>query len=406
MPELTPTPNFSSMIDRAVAAYSSISGPHSERHPTRGSGQSAQQPVTSANFRRLALSMLQGGLDLLAETVPGGRQAQATGLHILSAGMRSVVLRVNLRGLAPDSVILKYFRRKDFATNSGGFGYLREKHGLAALSQIAPGLYPHLYAASDSARLLVLEDATVSLGVATVSLGDILGGRAGTGFTPPGLSGPGAATRPLLTTWVDTWAGVLGSPAQAAAQHTFVRALAQADRAASAPGAQPSPRLACKGLVVMAERAGLPPDSAKVEEWRQQVQSIMYPAPGDAVLSSGDFSPANLLISGTGYLAYSGHRRRAAPGSATHSTPTVRAVDTEGTCLHHWALPVAELLLGFPSWPAGPVPGTLVESELWQQEAQRFYGLVAPAPLPDVHQDERVMAAVLAVRAILAEQLQ
>ncbi|WP_237224570.1 hypothetical protein [Rothia nasisuis] len=373
-----------SLLERAIAAYSP--------RPT-------DQPVTSAGFSRLARHILEDGLRLLLSTgcdeITGSQvtHVKVTGVQILSAGMRSVVLRLELHGFAEPSVVLKYFRRKDSATNSGGFGYLREKHGLVALEQLVQGLYPNLLAADDTARLLILEDAAG--GSSSVSLGKFLLS-----------SGADAAPHRALNSWVDAWASILGSPAQASAQASFAAKLASADARASAPGSLPSPQLAVMGLRVLAERQGVMVGSVEFAHMEQAVNSIIYPGPSERVLSSGDFSPANLLLSGTGRLAYSRQTLRAGPVAAAHSTPTVRVVDAEGTCLHHWALPVAELLLGFPSWPAGPVPGPLLESELWQLEAQRFYELVAPAPLADVHQDERVAAAVLVVRAILAEQLQ
>ena len=53
------------------------------------------------------------------------------------------------------------------------------------------------------------------------------------------------------------------------------------------------------------------------------------------MLSSGDFSPQNVLI-----------------GSADGAQ--VRMVDAEGTCLHHRGFPFVEAMLGFPSSPEYP----------------------------------------------------
>lgn len=344
----------SSLLEHAIAVYSP--------RPT-------DQPVTSAAFGRLVRHLLEDGLRLLPASGSGG---EITGAEILSAGMRSVVLRLGLQAFAEPSVVLKYFRRKDSATNSGGFGYLREKHGLAALEQVAPGLYPRLITADDTARLLILEDVASSN--PTVSLGDLL------------LStGADAAPRQALDAWVNTWASILGSPAQAAAQVSFAAELASADARASAPGSLPSPQLAFKGLRRLAERKGVPVGSAEFTQMEQAVEGIIYPAPSERVLSSGDFSPANLLW-------------QAAPGSG------VRGIDAEGTCWHHWALPVAELMLGFPSWPEGPVSAGLVENTLWQGAVQRFYEQVAPSPRGSAHDDAQVAAAKVAVQAIMAEQ--
>lgn len=344
----------SSLLEHAIAVYSP--------RPT-------DQPVSSAAFGRLAQHLLEEGLRLLPASGSGG---EITGVEILSAGMRSVVLRLGIPGFAEPSVVLKYFRRKDSATNSGGFGYLREKHGLAALNQVAPGLYPRLLASDDTARLLILEDLVSSN--STVSLGDILLS-----------SGADAAPHRSLTAWVDTWASILRSPAQAAAQASFSAELARADARASAPGSLPSPQLAFRGLHLLAERQGVAVESAEFAQMEQAVTSIIYPAPSERVLSSGDFSPANLL-------------HRAAP------VPGVHGIDAEGTCWHHWALPIAELLLGFPSWPEGPLPPALVASPTWQTKTQDFYQRIAPRPQTTLDRDEQVAAAALTIQAILAEQ--
>lgn len=344
-----PSPSFfASRAAQAASAYSP---------------SAVEQPVDSPAFLRLLAGLLERSVELTG--------VQVASAQILSSGMRSVVVRV--RDHRGASCVLKYFRRKDSARNSGGFGYLREKHGLAALEQVAPGLYPRLLAADDAARLLILEDVTGGASSA-ISLGELLLS-----------SGADAAPRQALDAWVDTWASILGSPAQAAAQASFAAELASADARASAPGSLPSPQLAFKGLRLLAEREGVPVGSVEFTRMEQAVEGIIYPAPGERVLSSGDFSPANLLW-------------QAAPGSG------IRGIDAEGTCWHHWALPVAELLLGFPSWPEGPVSTNLVESTLWQEAAQRFYEQVAPDPCGSVHDDAQVAAATVAVQAIMAEQ--
>lgn len=354
MPSLPSATWSSSLLEQAIAVYSP---------------QPTDQPVTSTAFGRLAWHLLESGVQLLPTAGSGG---EITGVEILSAGMRSVVLRLRLQGFAEPSVVLKYFRRKDSATNSGGFGYLREKHGLSALEQVAPGLYPRLIATDDTARLLILEDVASSN--PTVSLDDLLLS-----------SGADATPHQALTAWVDTWASILRSPAQAAAQASFSAELANADTRASAPGSLPSPQLAFRGLRLLAKRQGVAVESAEFTQMEQAVAGIIYPAPSERVLSSGDFSPANLLL-------------QAAPASR------VRGIDAEGSCWHHWALPVAELLLGFPSWPKGPVSADLLGSALWQGAAQRFYEQVAPSPLSDLGTERSVVTAQLAIRAILAEQ--
>ena len=344
-----PSPSFfASRAAQAASAYSP---------------NAVEQPVDSPAFLRLLAGLLE-------------RSVELTGVHIadaqiLSSGMRSVVVRV--RDYRGASCVLKYFRRKDSARNSGGFGYLREKHGLAALEQVAPGLYPRLLAADDAARLLILEDVTGGFSSA-ISLGELLLS-----------SGADAAPRQALDAWVDTWASILGSPAQAAAQASFAAELAGADARASAPGSLPSPQLAVKGLRLLAEREGVPLGSVEFTQMEQAVEGIIYPAPSERALSSGDFSPANLL-------------QLAAPASG------VRGVDAEGTCWHHWALPVAELLLGFPSWPEGPLPQAVLSSLTWHTKTQEFYERVSPQPQAAFDHDQHVASAVLTLQAILTEQ--
>ncbi|MGV3148664.1 hypothetical protein [Rothia sp. 11273D007AR] len=343
-----PSPSFfASRAAQAASAYSP---------------SAVEQPVDSPAFLRLLAGLLERSVELTG--------VQVTDAEVLSSGMRSVVVRV--RGHRGASCVLKYFRRKDSARNSGGFGYLREKHGLAALEQVAPGLYPRLLAADDAARLLILED--VASGNPTVSLGDLL------------LStGADATPHRALTAWVDTWASILRSPAQAAAQASFAAELASADARASAPGSLPSPQLAFKGLRLLAERKGMPVGSVEFTQMEQAVEGIIYPVPSERVLSSGDFSPANLL-------------QLAAPGAG------VRGIDAEGTCWHHWALPVAELLLGFPSWPEGPLPQAVLSSLTWHTKTQEFYERVSPQPQAAFDHDQHVASAVLTLQAILTEQ--
>lgn len=344
-----PSPSFfASRAAQAASAYSP---------------SAVEQPVDSPAFLRLLAGLLERSVELTG--------VQVADVEVLSSGMRSVVVRV--RGHRGASCVLKYFRRKDSARNSGGFGYLREKHGLAALEQVAPGLYPRLLAADDAARLLILEDVTGGFSSA-ISLGELLLS-----------SGADAAPRQALDAWVDTWASILGSPAQAAARASFAAELASADARASAPGSLPSPQLAFKGLRLLAEREGVPVGSVEFTRMEQAVEGIIYPAPGERVLSSGDFSPANLLW-------------QAAPGSG------IRGIDAEGTCWHHWALPVAELMLGFPSWPEGPLPQAVLSSLTWHTKTQEFYEQVSPQPQAAFDHDQHVASAVLTLQAILTEQ--
>ncbi|MDO4898332.1 MAG: hypothetical protein Q3965_03390 [Rothia sp. (in: high G+C Gram-positive bacteria)] len=370
MPSSSAIPYFCSLVDDAVAVY------------TPGA---TEQAVGSIGFRKLAVQVLEAAQPLVQQA---GSAVHFTGVQVLSAGMRSVVLRVFCQGFSSQSFILKYFRRHDSASNSGGFGYLREKHGLVALDRLVPRLYPRLYAASDEARLLVLEDVTASFPAAS-SLG-------GTLLSSP--TGQDAGTQQALDIWVDVWAMVLTSSAQANAQAFYSRALSLADPQATSPGALPSPRLAFKGLELLALQENVALGSAEFARHEEMVHSIIYPGTEDRVLSSGDFSPANLL-------ALTSEVAGRAPGNPVlASVQNARGIDAEGTCWHHWALPVAELILGFPSWPEGPLPASMVHSETWQTATQRFYQRVAPAPLTGASADPRVHAALLTVRAILAEQ--
>ncbi|WP_421083432.1 hypothetical protein [Rothia nasimurium] len=338
------------------------------------------QPVMSPAFLRLLTHVLHQA------SLQAGRQVAAA--EVLSAGMRSVVVRVTWAGPALPAprgrtAVLKYFRRRDSATNSGGFGYLREKHGLPALAELMPGLYPQLLTADDEHRLLILED--VSGSPSPVSLGDLM------------LStGADATPHQALTAWADTWASILSSPAQATTQASFSAELARADARASAPGSLPSPQLAFKGLHLLAERQGVAVGSAEFAHMERAVASIIYPAPSERVLSSGDFSPANLLVT----------LPTPPPGAgAGPSLPLpVRGIDAEGTCLHHWALPLAEMLLGFPSWPEGPLPPATAQSPSWRGVAQELYRRICPTPQADMDADPRLAAAYLTIRAILAEQ--
>lgn len=370
---------------------SALSSPLAELARQAASAYTAKpsdQPVLSPAFIRLLTTILAQAPRLLGHQVGSA--------EILSAGMRSVVVRVGSAGstsAGPISAsargrtaVLKYFRRKDSASNSGGFGYLREKHGLAALDQIAPGLYPKLLATDDEARLLALEDVAPpphqdgkSISQAWIPLADF-------------FTGNPADQKLALTAYTETWAQILTSPHQEKAASSFTSALAAADPAAPRPGAQPSPRLAIKGLNVLAHQAGLEPDSPQLALWHNQVHSIIYPAPTHQVLSSGDFSPTNLLI------------QPQPAGTNPSATPRIRAIDAEGTCLHHWALPLAEMRLGFPSWPDGPLPSSLISTPIWRTATDNLYRRIAPTPLPHPTQDPHLAAAQLTIQATLAEQ--
>lgn len=74
----------------------------------------ADTPVSSAKLQRLVERMVSFAVIELD-------RGDLCSFALLSAGMRSVVVRLDF---TEASVILKHFRRKDSAVNSGGFGYL------------------------------------------------------------------------------------------------------------------------------------------------------------------------------------------------------------------------------------------------------------------------------------------
>ena len=357
-----------------------------------------ESPVDTPKFRALLEVMVDFGARFL--------DGELAHVKIYSAGMRSVVIRVadfddsfetgNPRATG-SAVVVKYFRRKDSACNSGGFGYLREKHGLVALNSLVPGSYSALLGFDDSARFLAVEQVAgfpLVLGMIPYAAGFGEAGSADSGadgsgsvLSPAGSKIQDAAVQQVLKAWVDFWVGIFTSPHQESAQNKFVSALASADSLAVSPGSLASPQLAFKGLEKLCLAEGIDLDSADFRERTAQVESIIYPEPEDTVLSSGDFSPANVLTDSL-------------------TTPQkVRGIDAEGSALHHWALAVAEFALGFPSCPWAPLDSDMVSSKTWQNQVTRFYRLVCPIhPTENPLDDARVGAAVLTVKCILAEQ--
>lgn len=347
-----------------------------------------ESPVDTSKFRALLEAMVAFGMEFL--------DGELAHVKIYSAGMRSVVIRVadfddsfetgNPRATG-SAVVVKHFRRKDSASNSGGFGYLREKHGLTALNSLVPGSYSALLASDDDARLLAVEQVAgfpLVLGMIPYAAGS---GEAGSVLSPASSKIQDAAVQQVLKAWVDFWVGIFTSPHQKSAQNKFVSALASADSLAVSPGSLTSPQLAFKGLEKLCLSEGVALDSADFRERTAQIESIIYPEPEDAVLSSGDFSPANVLA------------------DSLTSPQKVRGIDAEGSALHHWALAVAEFLLGFPSCPWAPLNSDMIAGETWQNQVTRFYRLVCPShPTENPLDDARVSAAVLTVKCILTEQ--
>lgn len=344
-----PAPNgehLSALIEEAIAAYSPV--------PPQASADSA--------------SMRQNLMQLLswAHSLDEVAARAVERVQILGTGMRSVVVRVAYEPAAepaeslPTSIIVKRYRRKDSTVNAGGFGYLRERYGLEALNRQVPGLFPQLYGADPELRVLALED---------VSAGTVEGEQYSVAHAL--LEGTEQQALDALNYYIEAYRALAASGIMGEAVEDYRLNLARADRKAQFPGAIASPGLAERGLKKLygvADEARSPehdvdsPDSssashedapvlpAAVEELSFRFRRVLQPfftkrppVPEQFklnrgkvyMLSSGDFSPQNVLI-----------------GSANGGQ--VRMVDAEGTCLHHRGFPFVEAMLGFPSSPEYP----------------------------------------------------
>ncbi len=344
-----PAPNgehLSALIEEAIAAYSPV--------PPQASADSASMRQNLMQLLSWAHSLEQ----VAARTVER--------VQILGTGMRSVVVRVAYEPAAepaeslPTSIIVKRYRRKDSTVNAGGFGYLRERYGLEALNLQVPGLFPQLYGADPELRVLALED---------VSAGTVEGEQYSVAHAL--LEGTEQQALDALNYYIEAYRALAASGIMGEAVEDYRLNLARADRKAQFPGAIASPGLAERGLKKLygvADEARSPehdvdsPDSssashedapvlpAAVEELSFRFRRVLQPfftkrppVPEQFklnrgkvyMLSSGDFSPQNVLI-----------------GSANGGQ--VRMVDAEGTCLHHRGFPFVEAMLGFPSSPEYP----------------------------------------------------
>ena len=244
--------------------------------------------------------------------------------------------------------------------NAGGFGYLRERYGLEALNLQVPGLFPQLYGADPELRVLALED---------VSAGTVEGEQYSVAHAL--LEGTEQQALDALNYYIEAYRCLAASGIMGEAVEDYRLNLARADRKAQFPGAIASPGLAERGLKKLygvADETRSPeqdadsPDSspaahedapvlpAAVEELSFRFRRVLQPfftkrppVPEQFklnrgkvyMLSSGDFSPQNVLI-----------------GSADGAQ--VRMVDAEGTCLHHRGFPFVEAMLSFPSSPEYP----------------------------------------------------
>ena len=338
--------HLSALIEEAIAAYSPVP---------------PQASADSASMRQNLMQLLSWAHSLEQVAARAVERVQ-----ILGTGMRSVVVRVAYEpaaepaGPLPTSIIVKRYRRKDSTVNAGGFGYLRERYGLEALNLQVPGLFPQLYGADPELRVLALED---------VSAGTVEGEQYSVAHAL--LEGTEQQALDALNYYIEAYRALAASGIMGEAVEDYRLNLARADRKAQFPGAIASPGLAERGLKKLygvADEARSPehdadsPDSssaahedapvlpAAVEELSFRFRRVLQPfftkrppVPEQFklnrgkvyMLSSGDFSPQNVLI-----------------GSADGAQ--VRMVDAEGTCLHHRGFPFVEAMLGFPSSPEYP----------------------------------------------------
>ncbi len=338
--------HLSTLIEEAIAAYSPV--------PPQASADSASMRQNLMQLFSWAHSLEQ----VAARAVER--------VQILGTGMRSVVVRVVYEPAAepaeslPTSIIVKRYRRKDSTVNAGGFGYLRERYGLEALNLQVPGLFPQLYGADPELRVLALED---------VSAGTVEGEQYSVAHAL--LEGTEQQALDALNYYIEAYRALAASGIMGEAVEDYRLNLARADRKAQFPGAIASPGLAERGLKKLygvADEARSPEHDADgsasspaahedapvlpaaVEELSFRFRRVLQPfftkrppVPEQFklnrgkvyMLSSGDFSPQNVLI-----------------GSADGAQ--VRMVDAEGTCLHHRGFPFVEAMLGFPSSPEYP----------------------------------------------------
>ncbi|QRZ61080.1 hypothetical protein [Rothia sp. ZJ932] len=315
--------------------------------------QPADSPVDTPKFASL--------LDALVSVAAGVcniEQDALEHLEILSAGMRSVVVRCVFAFGADSSpqgsrhtfsVIAKHYRRKDSATNSGGFGYIREVCSLPTFNYWAPKLFSSLLGSDPLKRVTVTEDLGNFRSVhALLTKGEI-------------EAGLDAYLKFFEDIYAqdDTW------------HIEFQAAVKELDPQATSPGSLTSPRLGIKGWRRLAAIAGVP--LAESVECTLEINTV--PAFSmHTVLSHGDFSPHNIAV----------------------ADAEVRAFDAEGAAIHHAFLPVADMLLGFPLSPYHRDYLPLVERALWQDACRRLYALAAQHDLEagfdtDLHLSEQMM---------------
>ncbi len=380
---------LSTLIEEAIAAYSPV--------PPQASADSASMRQNLMQLLSWAHSLEQ----VAARTVER--------VQILGTGMRSVVVRVAYEPAAepadslPTSIIVKRYRRKDSTVNAGGFGYLRERYGLEALNLQVPGLFPRLYGADAELRVLALED---------VSAGTVEGEQYSVAHAL--LEGTEQQALDALNYYIEAYRSLAASGIMGEAVEDYRLNLARADRKAQFPGAIASPGLAERGLKKLygvADEARSPEHDADspasssaahedalvlpaaVEELSFRFRRVLQPfftkrppVPEQFklnrgrvyMLSSGDFSPQNVLI-----------------GSADGAQ--VRMVDAEGTCLHHRGFPFVEAMLGFPSSPEYP----RYRVDRKQALPALYSALFEDAPLDEHLAEDLAVCAAVTVCALL-----
>lgn len=301
------------LADAAIAAY--VPG-------------AKESPVATPKFRKLLTELMETPARLV-----GDEWSELAAVEILSAGFRSVVVRlVSARG---GSLVAKFYRRQDSATNSGGFGFAREVAGLRSLGAAVPGLPARLIAADADSRICLVED----------------------------LSPAGAVSAPLhrafldagslesaLATYERIWEHIYVQPAGTG--QSFCTALAAVDPHATRPGSLASPQLALKGWERLASTHRLEPATGQ--------KALNRVITSTALLTPGDFGPHNILL--------------------VDGTP--RLFDAEGTAAHHRLLPVADLILGFPLAPHHEHYLPLVDTAVWQDAATRLLTVAQTSTAP------------------------
>ena len=265
-------------------------------------------PRARAPVRRgveLAAALLSGTLpggEADAESAPSDRGTKGLRAEVLSTTPRSIVLRLfttvpqgaespsssvisSVKGRS--SVVVKHFRRRDGASNSGGFGYLRARWG----AEVLPGA-ARVLAADDEHRLIISED-----------LSDL-----------PILDEVTAQRSELVVQWIRSWPE-LTLAAGSTGFEKFCTALVSADAVAAKRG----------DGGVMASRALLKHELSSAE-----MQTLTRRE--GALLWWGDPSPRNIRCD----------------SGAAEAKRRFRQVDVEGSGWCDPALLVAEVRLGLP----------------------------------------------------------